>query len=481
VARRGPNEVNAGLVILSFEDSMAVFSDEPAGFTPPELGPSFRGLRWLLLVVCGTLLALLLASGITAVHFLGDMHAQELSITHALAERTQMLLGLWVSVQGYRQAVEQIVSAAQADRDQAARQHLDQLTLEVEMELRQYPSQRDSEESVLLRGIEDVFSQQRSLYIAILTAKPQRLPAGSTIDARRASAQELILGWPARLRAWNGERLRHADRTLVAQFANVQRGLARALAIVFGSGLLLASAGMGYIVRLERQTRARYVELARSRHDLQELSARLVDAQETERRAISRELHDEIGQSLGALLVDIGRLSASSSHDTTMKKQLDHMKSVAERSFQAVRNIALLLRPSMLDDLGLAAALEWLGREVSRTSEIEVTVVSENVPEDLPDQYRVCIYRLVQAALHNAVQHSGARNATIRVDPTKQGIRVQIADDGRGFDPGRTRGLGLLGMVERVKRLGGSFRVESQPGKGTTVVATLPSPPAEGG
>src|SRR6516164_5684828 len=93
--------------------------------------------------------------------------------------------------------------------------------------------------------------------------------------------------------------------------------------------------GTAYILRLERQTRARYFELARSRHDLQELSAQLVDAQESERRTISRELHDEIGQSLGALLVDIGRLSTHSSLNPAMKIQLENMRSIAERSFQA--------------------------------------------------------------------------------------------------------------------------------------------------
>lgn len=143
----------------------------------------------------------------------------------------------------------------------------------------------------------------------------------------------------------------------------------------------------------------------------------LEDAQESERRAISRERHDEGGQSLGALLVDIGRLSTAISGDRPeVKAQLDNLKSVAERTFQTVRNIAFLLRPSMLDDLGLAAALEWQGREVSRSSEIEVALESEGVPEDLPDGCKICVYRLVQEALNNAVSHSDARNAKVLVD-----------------------------------------------------------------
>jgi signal transduction histidine kinase len=470
-------------MIPPIEGSLRTFRDRPNGFVSPESGPSVPTLRGLLFALCASLLALLLTSGIMAVHFLRDMHGQETSVREALTERTQMLFGLWTSVQGYRRAVEQFVSGIQSNGDQGTRERLDQLTLQVDTELQRYPSQQDPEESALVRSMEGLFLQQRSVYIAVRANGPAKASAaGTTVGAHQSPMDELTVSWLAKLSAWNGERLRHADRRLIAQFTDLQTGLTRTLAIAFASGLLLASAGTAYILRLERQTRARYTELVQSRQDLQELSARLVDAQESERRAISRELHDEVGQSLGALLVDIGCLSALSGNaDPATRNQLEHMRSVAERAFQAVRNIALLLRPSMLDDLGLAAAVEWLGREVSRNSEIEVTVQLENVPEDLPDSYKVCIYRMVQAALHNAVRHSGARNASVMMDRRNGSIRVQVTDDGRGFDPGRTRGLGLLGMEERVKRLSGRLRVESQPGKGTTITAELPSPPAAGG
>jgi len=158
-----------------------------------------------------------------------------------------------------------------------------------------------------------VFSQQRTLYITVLEATPEqrRRQAESMLAKNLEPVQKQILDWSGKLQVWNGERLQHADHALVTQFADLQGGLSRVLAIGFGSGLLLVLGSMAYIVRLDRQTRVRYVELARSQHALQQLSARLVDAQETERRAISRELHDEVGQSLGALLVDIGRLSTT--------------------------------------------------------------------------------------------------------------------------------------------------------------------------
>jgi signal transduction histidine kinase len=439
--------------------------------------PSSR-LRWLFLCVSLMLLALLLVSGVLVVRFLAEMRTQELAATRALAERTRALSGLWLSIQSYDQAVQQFVAQTAADQSAEARR-LDQLNLEIDAGFDRYPSVRDSEEDALLNGMRRVFSQQRTLYITILAARPaeRRRRADSLLAEHLVPVQKQILDWSGKLQAWNGERLQHADGARATQFANLQGSLSRVLAIGFGSGLLLVLGSMAYIVRLDRQTRLRYVELVRSRHALQELSARLVDAQETERRAISRELHDEVGQSLGALLVDIGRLSTTLSGDhPEVKEQLDNLKSVAERTFQSVRNIALLLRPSMLDDLGLAAALEWQGREVSRRSEIEVAVESESVPEDLPDEPKIYIYRLVQEALNNAVRHSGARNAKVVVERLAKSIVVRVADDGHGFDPGRSRGMGILGMEERVKRLGGTLRVESQPGKGATVTAEFPIP-----
>ncbi len=448
-----------------------------------ESAPHSRTLRWLLLFVCVALLSILLVSGAMAIRILGEMHAQQQVVTHALAARTQMLSGLLLSIQSYDQAVGQFVAQEKADRDQAARQHLDQLTVEIDSDLKRYPNDRDATESALLDGMQDVFRQQRTLYISVLAAEPaeRRRQAQSLISGRTIALQRQILDWSGKLRTWNVTQLRQADQALVTEFGRLQRGLSRVLTIGFGSGLVLVLGSMAYIMRLERQTHQRYVQLARSQHELQRLSARLVDAQETEQRSISRELHDEIGQALGALLVDIGRLSTTLSSDRPeVKTQLDNMKSLSERTFQAVRNIALLLRPSMLDDLGLVAALEWQGREVSRRSEIEVAVESENVPEDLPDEYRICIYRLVQEALHNAVRHSGARNAKVIVGRSARGIAVQVGDDGRGFDPNRSRGLGILGMEERVKRLAGTFTVESKPGQGVTVTAELPFPPVSG-
>jgi len=399
----------------------------------PEPTPPSGKLRWLFLWVSGLLLALLLGSGVLVVRFLAEMRTQELAATRALAERTRALSGLWLSIQSYDQAVQQFVAQTAADLDTEARRRLDRLTLEIDSDFDRYPSVLDSQEAALLNGMRGIFSQQRTLYVTILAARPaeRRRQADSLLARHLIPVQKQILDWSGKLQVWNGDRLQHADQGLVIQFANLQANLSRVLAIAFGSGLLLVLGSMAYIVRLDRQTRARYVDLVRSQHALEQLSARLVDAQETERRSISRELPRRsrtiAGRPAGGYRPALDRALR---RPPRSEGAIGQLKSVAERTFQAVRNMALLLRPSMLDDLGLAAALEWQGREISRRSEMEVSVESESVPRRPARRYNISIYRLVQEALNNAVRHSGARNAKVVVESLAKSMVVRVADDG---------------------------------------------------
>jgi signal transduction histidine kinase len=436
-------------------------TDEASAAATPTPDEPRSPLRWTLLGAFAILLALLVVSGLTAVHVLRAMHRQAHSIRAASAEREQANSNICVSIQIYDQTITHYAASLHGEPDQEVIDGLSKLGAQVSAAWNRYPEERP-----FLETLRDLVAQQRALYA---TRQPTRL-----VIEQEPVLHSRVLECAKQVSLWSGRSAHQDDLALLAQFGLLQSGLSRALLIAFGSGLLLVAASMVYIVRLERQTRGRYYELARSRHELQLLSSRLVDAQETERRSISRELHDEVGQSLGALLVDLGRLPAIAPE---AKEQIDRMKSVAERTFQSVRNISLLLRPSMLDDLGLAAALEWQGREVSRNSEIEVDVQTGSLSEDLPDEYKICIYRFVQEALHNAVRHSAARAATVSAEQSPNRILIQVKDNGRGFDSGRTRGLGLLGMEERVKRLGGTFTIHAAPQQGTTVTAELPWPP----
>jgi signal transduction histidine kinase len=145
-----------------------------------------------------------------------------------------------------------------------------------------------------------------------------------------------------------------------------------------------------------------------------------------------------------------------------------------------VRNTAMLLRPSMLDDFGLTPALAWLVKEVSRSSGAEIHADVDPAMDSLPDSHRTCIYRVVQEALTNVARHSGARSAEVALKSAGGWVTGAISDRGKGFDASSPYGgLGLVGIKERVAELGGSFRVESAPGRGTRVEFRLPCPPAE--
>jgi signal transduction histidine kinase len=251
-------------------------------------------------------------------------------------------------------------------------------------------------------------------------------------------------------------------------FNRLRQRLTLMLALAVGVGVLFAAFTTWRTWRLEKELAQRYREV-------QELSARLVSAQEEERRTISRELHDEVGQSLSALLMEAGNAAAMVPPDAVdVRQHVDSIKRLAEASVHIIRNMTLLLRPSMLDDFGLVPALEWQARELSKRTGMRVQVAAANSADELPDELKTCIYRVVQEALHNCARHAQARvvRVVVRQEPSR--IVLSVEDDGRGFDAGRVRGLGLVGMEERVHHLGGAFEVQSKPGSGTKVAVELP-------
>jgi signal transduction histidine kinase len=284
-----------------------------------------------------------------------------------------------------------------------------------------------------------------------------------------------ILEISTRVEDVDAKQLAATGNAIRMQFENMGQRLGQLLVIALCAALLLAGGCLAYILRIERQDRLRYQEVLKARGQLEQLSARLVAAQETERRSISRELHDEVGQTLGAVLVDAANLANRiPPEDAVSHRYLDNIRSLADASVNSIRNIALLLRPSMLDDLGLIPALEWQAREVARRTGVKVKVAAEHVSDSLPDAIRTCIYRVAQEALHNMSRHSKAGSAVVGVKQTAAALELTVEDDGAGFDPALTKGLGLLGMEERVKQLGGRLEIRSQPGKGTVLRVTLP-------
>ncbi len=275
-----------------------------------------------------------------------------------------------------------------------------------------------------------------------------------------------------RIAGTNEQQLNAGNERVVALLLQFQYRLAVTLFATLLLGLGMAAVSMRKILRLEANAQNRFEEVAEARRQLTNLSAKLVQAQETERRALSRELHDEVGQSLSAVLVELRNLSMRCNEQS--RGEVEFIKGLVENTVRVVRNMALLLRPSMLDDLGLVPALRWQAREVSKRTGIDVSVAADLTSDDLPDEYKTCIYRVVQEALHNTSRHSHATTVRIRVQQNPNHLSLAIQDDGQGFDVKQSKGLGLLGIEERVARLGGTCEITSAPGAGTILAVELP-------
>lgn len=236
-------------------------------------------------------------------------------------------------------------------------------------------------------------------------------------------------------------------------------------------GLVISGVALTRMNLLERKSLEAESELRR-------LSGQIRMAQEEERKHLSRELHDEVGQLLTGLRMELAGL-ARLGNPSEFALRIESSKRTVERLIGSIRNITLLLRPSMLDDLGLAAALGWLIKENSRTSGIDIRARLDHGADSLPEAHRTCLYRVVQEALTNVVRHSGARKAEVVVQTETSSVIATIVDDGRGFspEPAKDRGLGMIGMEERVRELGGAIRVVSSPGRGARVEVHIPRTP----
>ncbi|MBK9167583.1 MAG: sensor histidine kinase [Bryobacterales bacterium] len=261
--------------------------------------------------------------------------------------------------------------------------------------------------------------------------------------------------------------------------AEFRKDLTTMFSIAFAIGLLVAVASLAHFSRIQKRAEETRRRAEQAEEEMRRLSRDLVSAQEEERKSLSRELHDAVGQMLTALRIEIGILEQFRRDSSgRFEEALHSARDLSERTLQAVRNISMGLRPSMLDDLGLAPAIQWQAREFSRRTGIPVNVEIEGNLEDLPETHRTCVYRVVQEALTNCTRHAEARHIDVVLCGQRDRLHLAIRDDGVGLPSGTTRrrGLGLIGIEERVSQLGGLFAVHSKPGSGTAIEIDLPVP-----
>ena len=409
--------------------------------------PILRSRRWssgrLLLAGFGGLLTLMILAGADALFVL-----RQAKIGNAGMRRTflirghsldQIRSGIFVSGTLARDYLLAADSAA-AKQQQAKLREIQRST---ESALEAYGRSLNVEEADAFRSL----SAEIHAYWKVL---------GLMLDPDR----EAMLDLADRIAQRNDQEIAVAEERLDAMFDAFRLRLIVILALTLAGGIALAAVTA--------------TRLLKSQKKLEELSMRLVTAQEEERKTISRELHDEVGQSLTALAMEAGAAASLAKETPELRQRLQSIQRLAETCMNTVRNLALLLRPSMLDDLGLVPALRWQAREVAKRTGMKVRVQAEDLAGDLSDEYSTCIYRVVQEALNNSVRHAHARSVRIQVSGGAADVRLAIEDDGDGFDIPNARGVGLAGMAERVRNAGGHFQVDSTPGHGTTLSVMLP-------
>jgi signal transduction histidine kinase len=435
------------------------------------------GGRPLLLAGFGSLLLLMVVAGGYALRTLEQVRSSDLEERNVDLRRDHALdrirTGIYQSaiiMRDYLLAVDEKSGAAQIERFAETREQTSRALAECATLI-------DPSESAALRELNSELQVYWRLlaFISEIPAENRVMRGSEYLSKQVRQHRAELIQMVDQLDALSARQMAASDARMNETFGRLRGRLTLIVALAVSMGLLLAGFTIWRTLRLERELEQRYQEVLKTQQELAELSARLVSAQEEERRSISRELHDEVGQSLSALLMEAGNAAAHvAPDDAHVRQHVDSIKKLAEASVNIIRNMTLLLRPSMLDDVGLVPALEWQAREVSKRTGIRVQVAAADSTGELPDALKTCIYRVVQEALHNCARHAQARSVRVVVRQEDSRIVLSVEDDGRGFDARRVRGLGLVGMEERVRHLGGAFHVRSTPGAGTKVDVELP-------
>lgn len=279
----------------------------------------------------------------------------------------------------------------------------------------------------------------------------------------------------------------HQQRAEVARLHGAMRGRVLWTSVTMVAlGIGIAILAIRYARRSEQRIRLQHDTELQHKHLLQRLSTKLVRAQEEERRIIARDLHDEIGQVLMALKLELAAADGPPQSSDAGRRSLQEARSMTDRALQTIRDLSHLLHPAMLDDFGLPPTLNWHLRQFSERTGVRTQLVVEGIDGRLGSEYELCAYRVVQEALTNVAKHARATSCRVYVQRLPYSLVITVEDDGRGMQTGDTekvdtsRGLGLISVRERVSELGGTYRLESGVGKGTRLTVELPVPAGPG-
>ncbi|HEU0123620.1 MAG TPA: sensor histidine kinase [Bryobacteraceae bacterium] len=359
------------------------------------------------------------------------------------------------------------------------RAHLAELELAAENALR------------VIRASEPAWEENRQIVASFHSffqdLRPIEILNPAVADAPSHIIEDVLLPRRLRLLSLLEDLRAHVRRELAvgqtrfqADRAAAARRLVLVLSIAIFFGVIVAVWSLRYALRLERERQRNVEALTLANSELENLSNRLLEIQEQERRSLSQELHDEVGQTLTALRMELSH-AITLVREPVSQERLLRARALVERTVAMVRNISLMLRPSLLDDLGLGPALQWQLEQFSNRSGIAYTLEGGELGEQLSDAVKTCVFRIAQEALNNCEKYACAISVNVVLSQQSDRVTLMVRDDGVGFTLDErglpSRGTGILGMKERAQKQNGTLTVTSHPGEGTTVYLMLPSAP----
>jgi signal transduction histidine kinase len=323
----------------------------------------------------------------------------------------------------------------------------------------------------------------RTTLLEVLQTDSNRWPVDASLLLRDriTPKRDVAIGISEEVQTLNRNNFLQHQAEVNGIYRTAQEQLFTRFGLALAASLGIALLAIVYAGRLEKGLRRQSARDLQNAADLQRLSGKLINAQEEERRNIARELHDEIGQVLTAIKVELAVADQAITTAGGPVHALKDVRSMTDGAIHTVRDLSHLLHPALLDDLGLRAAVDWYLRSFATRHGIRVDLLHEGMDERLTAETEAAAYRIIQEALTNVVRHAKAATCRVYLQRLANTVLVTIEDDGVGFvlsDGSRhvaRQGLGLIGIRERVSQLRGTLRVESAPGKGTRLTIELPA------
>jgi signal transduction histidine kinase len=347
------------------------------------------------------------------------------------------------------------------------------------------PLGNSPEERARLERLKTELGNFRGMIVEILAGDPDSLAlqAPELLRTRIGPRRELVIRVSEDVTALNRAEFVRRQNDLATISREAQRLVWAQLGVALALSIAIALVATVYAGRLESRLRDQMVKDLEASRNLQRLSNQLLTAQEDERRAIARELHDEIGQALTAIKMEVAVAQRSIQASGGPSDLLDDARTIVDGALQSTRDLSHVIHPALLDDLGMSAAVDWYLRGFCKRHPIATELLEEGMADRLAPEIETAAYRIIQEAVTNVAKHASATLCRVYLQRLPATVLVTVEDNGTGFDTQSSRpgggepGLGLISIRERAALVGGAVRLESAPGKGTRLTVELPARP----